>query len=177
MPPPQSCPPGTGGKSCATKPNCFTDYHPHYTGNLSLTEIIVGNHSWGPVVPALQNAPLPDQVHIEGRPGYTAINGPRSGEIFFKVKIGDYKKIVVCAYHVGNLYASSEFRIEFNVPEERLNSDYKPAENRELWTHVANVDGCSGLSNLPSGTHVIGLRSKINESKSQAGLSHVLTWD
>lgn len=177
MPDPQTCGAASSLKSCATKPNCFTDYHPHYAKNLSLSELIVGNTSWEKILPDLLGAPIPDQEHIEGRPGYTATHGPRSGEIYFKVKIGQHDKMVVCAYHVPNLYASSEFHIELNVPEERLNSNYKPGPDRKLWTHVSSVDGCSGLSNLPPGTHVVGLSSKINESKSQAGLSHIITWN
>lgn len=173
MPKPRSC---GGMKYCETKPKCFTDYHPHFAPNMSLSEIIVGTHGWSNTKPELAGVPLPDTEHIEARPGFSAHEGPNFGEIHFKITIGDYKNIIVCSYHTPNFYAAAEFTVELNVPEERL-ANYVPGKDRKKWLHVVNVDGCSELSNFPSGTHVVSLESKVNEFKAQAGLSHVITWD
>lgn len=173
MPTPLYC---GGAKYCKTKPKCFTDYHPHYAANMSLSEIIVGDHTWMNTDPPRAILPLPDVEHIEARPGFSARTGPKSGEIHFKVTIGNYKSIIVCSYHSPNFYAAAEFTVELNVPEDRL-KNYVPGKDRKKWLHVVNVDGCSELSNFPSGTHVVSLESKVNEYKAQAGLSHVITWD
>jgi hypothetical protein len=173
MPAPKYC---AGAKFCETKPKCFTDYHPHFAPNMSLAELIVGTHGWVNTSPDLARAPLPDKVHIEGRPGYSAPTGPKAGEISFKVMIGQHKSVVVCSYHTPNFYAAAEFKVELNVPEDRL-KNYVPSGDRSVWPHVVNVEGCSELSNFPSGTHVVSLESKLNEVKAQAGLSHVIMWD
>jgi hypothetical protein len=179
MPKPVYC--GQGAKlaeNCATKPKCFTDYKPHFSPNLSLTELIVGNHSWQYTLPDLLNSPLPDPYHIEARPGYSAINGARSGPIHFKVEIGELKSFMICGYHAPNLFASSEYYVELNVDKSRLNENYIPdKEKQKKWVHVSPVDGCPVISNLPSGTHVVTVVSKINELKVLAGISHVITWD
>lgn len=181
MPKPVFC--GQGGKAaeyCDTKPNCFTDYKPHYSANMSLTEIIVGNHSWQYNYPDLlpSVSPLPDAVHIEARPGYSATNGPRSGGIHLKVKIGDYKSVLVCGYHAPNFHAAAEYYVELNVDESRLTEKYVPDKEKQMkWLHVGEIDGCSVVSNFPSGTHVVTIISKINELKALAGISHVITWD
>jgi hypothetical protein len=143
---------------------------------MSLSEFIVGTHGWTNTDPTLAALKLPDQKHIEGRPGFSAPHGPQTGEIHFKVTIGVYKSIVVCSYHTPNFYAAAEFTVELNVPEARL-TNYVPGTNRLKWVHVVGVDGCAELSNFPSGTHVVSLVSKLNELKAQAGLSHVITWD
>lgn len=173
MPPPKYC---GGAKYCETKPKCFTDYHPHYAPNMSLSEIIVGTNEWTIVDPTHASLKLPDQEHIEGRPGFSAPHGPQLDEIHFKITIGVYKSILVCSYHSPNFYAAAEFVVELNVPEARL-TNYVPGTNRVKWLHVVSVDGCIELSNFPSGTHVVSLISKLNELKAKAGLSHVITWD
>jgi hypothetical protein len=173
MPPPKYC---AGVKFCETKPNCFTDYHPHYAPNMSLAELIVGTHGWINTAPEQAKAPIPDTKRIDGRPGYSAPAGPKSGEISFKVTIGVHKSIVVCSYHTPNFFAAAEFKVELNVPDDKL-KNYVPGTDRTVWPHVVNIEGCCELSNFPSGTHVVSLESKVNEAKAQAGLSHVITWD
>jgi hypothetical protein len=173
MPTPKYC---GGAKYCETKPKCFTDYHPHFAPNMSLSELIVGTHHWSNTSPTLAALKLPDVEHVEGRPGFSAPEGVKSGEIHFKVTIGNYKSVVVCGYHTQNFYAAAEFTVELNVPEARL-TNYVPGTQRSKWLHVVDAGGCAELSNFPSGTHVISLVSKVNELKAQAGLSHVITWD
>ena len=173
MPPPKYC---GGAKYCVTKPKCFTDYHPHFAPNMSLSEIIVGTHQWKEIDPTHASLKLPDLEHIEGRPGLSPPHGFQSGEVHFKITIGVYKSVVVCSYHTQNFYAAAEFVVELDVPEARL-TNFVPGTNRLKWLHVVSVDGCAELSNFPSGTHVVSLVSKLNEAKALAGLSHVITWD
>ena len=42
LPNPKRC----GGYHCETKPLCFTDYRPHYSTNMSLSELVVGENKW-----------------------------------------------------------------------------------------------------------------------------------
>lgn len=42
LPNPKRC----SGYHCESKPLCFTDYRPHYSTNMSLSELVVGENKW-----------------------------------------------------------------------------------------------------------------------------------
>mmetsp|Transcript_6875 Transcript_6875/g.10326 ORF Transcript_6875/g.10326 Transcript_6875/m.10326 type:complete len:611 (+) Transcript_6875:45-1877(+) len=179
--PPQFC--GKGASSalyCETKPLCFTDYHPHYAPNLTLSELIVGTHKWvnehQSKLDSYEYHLFPDDEHLELRPGYSAVDGPDSGEIHFRINIGKHKSIIVCAYHYNNFQYATEFRVELNVPDDRL-KNYTPSDKRNIWMDVELAGACVLLSNFPSGQHVLSLESKLNEKKSVAGISHIMMWE
>eukprot|EP00602_Paraphysomonas_sp_CaronLab_P002960 CAMPEP_0185031420 /NCGR_PEP_ID=MMETSP1103-20130426/18883_1 /TAXON_ID=36769 /ORGANISM="Paraphysomonas bandaiensis, Strain Caron Lab Isolate" /LENGTH=564 /DNA_ID=CAMNT_0027566945 /DNA_START=110 /DNA_END=1804 /DNA_ORIENTATION=- len=164
---------------CENKPKCFTDYHPHYAANMSLSELIVGTHKWtydhADFFEKYKYKVFPDETHLELRPGYTA-QLRSAGELFIKFQINNYKSIMVCGYHFKNLMLATEFTVDLNVPDDRL-SNYIPSEDRHLWTDLHVVSGCIQLKNIPEGHHVLGLRAKLNELRAKPGISHILMWD
>jgi hypothetical protein len=179
MPAPVYCPKNDNTKamySCENRIQCFTDYHPHYAANLSLSGMIVGTHKWENNYPEFANWGIPDLEHKELRPGWSATKGPESGEIHFKINVGNHDRITIVGYHYANIILANEFLIELNVPDDRL-KDYKPdAAKWHIWTDVVTdaKQGWAMLTNVPPGQHVMSVRSKVNEKKSVAGISHII---
>ena len=128
MPPPVYCPKLDNPKAtytCETRMLCYTDYHPHYAGNYTLSELLVGTTDWKISNTKYENWSFPDTEHLEYRGGYSATKGPESGEIHFKINVGNVGTVSVTGYHYGSMSQSYEFLIELNVATERLKT-YTP---------------------------------------------------
>lgn len=160
--------------TCEDKMLCFTDYHPHYAKNLSLSELIVGETKWVYNQPDFANWKFPDETHIELRPGYSAVAGKDSGEIHFKINMGSIGRLTVVGYHYTDWFHANEYLIELNVPDNRL-KDYKPDPSKwNIWVDVVIKQSMSILHNIPPGQHVLSIRSKENDKKATAGISHIM---
>ena len=164
---------------CDSKPACYTDYHPHYSSNMSLSELLVGSTQWEYSSAQYRNWTFPDTQHLELRPGYSATHGVHSGEIHFRLDLERAGRVVVVGYHYGNFLLASDFLVELDVSAERLSSGYEPNEDkRHLWDKYNAEEhmkaGVAVLAGVPGGRHVLSVRSKVNEKKAVAGVSHII---
>lgn len=178
MPPPVYCPKDNNDKalySCESRMQCFTDYHPHYAANLSLSGLIVGTTKWETNYPDYKGWGIPDQTHLELRPGWSATKGPDSGEIHFKINMGRHGRLTIVGYHYPNALSANEFLLELDVPDDRLKNYTPDVDKWHIWTDVRTdpKNGWAMLTNIPAGQHVMSVRSKVNE-KSVAGISHIM---
>lgn len=160
---------------CLKKPVCLTDYHPHYAPNMSLSSNLVGTTKWEYSDGGKDPSSLPDVNHIELRPGYSAVRGPRSGSIHFRIEVPPQgASVVVLGYHFTGATYPSEYYIELNVADGRLQS-YQPDEEKWLvWASTKKTKETGVLQNVPGGKHVLSVVSKLNEKMEKAGISHIM---
>lgn len=169
IPPPSKC-----GDYCVTKPQCYTDYRPHYNPKMMLDEIIVGATNWTRTT--LADFTPPDTSFVEMRTGYHAVQGVVDGEIHFKVTVHTEKpQVLVCGYHLKESFEALEFTMDMNVPDARLEA-YTPASNRYPWVARKVSTVCGMLENLPPGQHVLSMRSKEGATRLSASVSHIVMW-
>ena len=138
-----------------------------------LSDAVVGKTDW--ITTTDPDFQAPDTSFVERRTGYHAKNGIADGEIHFRINVkAEIPQVMVCSYHVNNAITATEFTVDMNVPDARL-EDYTPSNTRYPWTVRPEASVCGMLENLPAGQHVLSLTSK-EGPKSTGAVSHLIMW-
>ena len=168
---------------CEESYKCFTEYSPKYTEKYSLKELVVNSippSKWAYVVHPIQKRQS-DRINPsdkEMRNHYATREGPKAGEIFFKINIVSEKvgRVLVCWEGIDKKTPMEriEYRFDLNVGDVALspNYTYYPKPNRSAWESKVHMYPCMSLHNLPMGIHILGLESK----GGYVGVSHIVTW-
>jgi len=108
------------------RPECYTDYRPHYNKELLLSNQTVGHNGWEVRIKS-HTRPIPDVSFYESRPTIIATNGSDSGEIYFSVKISEVPKhVMFCAYMSILDLNLVDIGVELHVAASRLTDNYTP---------------------------------------------------
>lgn len=86
--------------------------------------------------------------------------------------------MTVVAYHYTNFLLATDFFIELNVAESRLQNYTPDKEKWHLWEDFDPLkylhETVAVLEKIPPGLHVMSMKSKLNEKKAVAGISHIV---
>eukprot|EP01035_Chromulina_nebulosa_P021157 gene21157-27412_t len=156
-------------------PSMPDDYLPHYSKNLTLTDLIVGTHNW-----TYDDYEYPEWSkhygYLDLKPVY--ISGPSSyhGEIFIKVTIGINDYVALCGERKESLKHTIIHVIPYaNIPENK--TEFIPPSNLTIWTKKKYFGNeCKYILGLPVGIHVIGILPNSSHTDHITGLSHVIMW-
>lgn len=172
LPSPKRC----SSYHCEFRPLCFTDYRPHYSKNMTLSELLVGSTNW-----TLDDNEYPEwSIHygyLDLKPIYVT-NDPSLGELSLRIHISSNNFILLCSPFKDSL-ANTLFYIDFNINvSDTIQQNYTPSSDRQLWTNVVNLGHeCIYLQDLPQGKHVISLAPNTTDDKIKSwALSHVIMW-
>lgn len=182
LPDPVQC--GKAPYFCKKGYTCATDYSPKYTKDFFLKDLVVKTaepSKWKYMVHPIEKRQS-DRIELhekEMRNYYGTREGPKAGEIFFRVNIVNPEDghVALCWEGIerGATMARLEYRLDLNVGEKALSPDfiYTPRTNRSAWDSKSFMNHCMTLNNLPIGVHVLGLESK---GGGNVGVSHLITW-
>lgn len=179
LPKPKAC--QKAGLYCEDKAVCYTDYTPHYNANRTLRELVIGKTEW-----AESGAELTDW-HNKG--GYQDLkpvwsNEKIGGEIYLKVATGKTNRMMLC----GGKESLKHITIQIDLHAgEKRDTDYsqysfdsRPAGSSPLVTwrdRKYAQNECTILSNIPQGTHILGLvRNETLKKDHVSSIAHVVVW-
>jgi hypothetical protein len=170
MPAPRKC----QSYHCDARPMCYTNFEPHYSKNMTLSELVVGNTTW-----EYDAAELGDwSIHygyLDAKPLYQA-KGP-VGDINLKIRVGNADYIWICGASKESLlhatvYLDPNYHSDFDATQ-----DYVPTANRVEWTKKKYVGSeCKSIIGLPVGQHILSISPNPSHPDHITSLSHVIMW-
>jgi hypothetical protein len=163
--PPMPAPKHCKGYHCEQKMTCYTDYQPHYSPDMKLDDLIVGETKW-------QYTGKGDEPrkegHLDFKPAWSGKN-EADGELSFRIKVenadyvwifGDLKNSVV--------YLDPNAAANLQKKTDGSGYIYTPTANRLIWTKKTVDHDDIHLTDLPKGEHVVSIQKGV--------LTHVITW-
>lgn len=160
---------------CEYKPQCFTDYRPHYSPD-TLSSIMVGNSNWTYEPEILGDWSL-HYGYLDAKPLYYA-SGVTVGTINVKVNVDKIGTVWLCGAVKESLLNSTIY--VDNITDLKLanvSSDYVPTGKRVQWTKQKYVGSeCKELTGLTRGQYVISIAPNSYKADHKTALSHVVTW-
>lgn len=167
---------------CQLKPNCYTDFKPHYSKNWTLSELVFGETKWT-YDPADYSDWSIHYGYLDSKPIFTA-KGPEPGDLNLAITVGKTGFIWVCGLLKDSLKHLS-FYVDYNEKDPNwsdLNEkSYKPisdsAKDRIPWEKRKGMGNeCEEIFDLPPGKIVLTLSSEKSEPGHSSSLTHVITW-
>lgn len=167
VPHPKRC----GTLHCEYRPQCFTNYLPHYSKDHYLRDIIVGEVAWSADSEKYSDWSL-KYGFLDAKPSYHSIKDEPSKELHIAVEIKEHDFVWICGNSKESL-AKAIFHVDKNV-KIVSNEKYEPSAQRELWTKKKYIgQECKEIQELPKGKHVISVS---NGGEKALEVSHVVTW-
>jgi len=160
---------------CESRPQCFTDYKPHYAKNMTLSEIVVGQTKWTYDDAALGEWSL-HYGYLDAKPDYHTTDDS-SGEIYLKIKIDSARHFWLCGLTKEAL-EHVVVKLDENVADtDTLKDTYTPKENRMELSKFNNIGNeCKQFDDVPQGTHVIGVSTDPTQPGHKSSITHLITW-
>ena len=153
---------------CEEKPQCFTNYYPHFPKDHTLTELVVGKNAWS-YQGSIPTAGWHGKYGFRDLKPYFKVDKskPDGGGLHLKVTIGKEDYAWIC----GSKLENSDFYLHENgqdsLPKkEGGHQPYTPPKDRKKLTNQASegVLDCRHLSKLPKGKHIISVEFKYNST-------------
>eukprot|EP01032_Pedospumella_encystans_P008276 gene8276-9842_t len=174
LPNPKRC----SGLHCEHKAHCFTDYKPHYSSNMTLSELVVGTHKWD-YDPATLGEWSIHYGYLDAKPQFSG--KAANGEIHFKITIHHGKVFWLCgpnkeALIHADVYLDANVKLE--IPSGAGGNSgikYTPSSSRVLLTKVSGAD-CREYSEIPAGTHVISVSTSAATPDHTSVITHLILW-
>jgi len=144
---------------CEHKMNCYTNFQPHYSPDLRITDLIIGSTNWIPP----EEEPPRKEGHLDFKPFYSG-KTDKEGDIHLRIKIGNADYV----WLFGEL-KEAEIYVDVNgAVKLTANSTYVPSSKLK-WTNLTpKGNDAVHLSGLPPGEHVLTV--------AKATLTHIITW-
>jgi hypothetical protein len=160
--------------NCNARPQCFTDFKPHYTKNMTLTELLVGQPTNWTYDDAAYGEWSLTYGYLDAKPAYLG-KGMDAGEIQFQVNVGQTESVWMCGNAGAHLHAVVKVDVNPTIPEDP--TQYVPSENRVIWPHrIDKKFDCEEIHQLPQGRHVIALSANESHPLHVSSLTHIITW-
>lgn len=169
MPHPKRC---QNNYRCDSKPECYTDFKPHYSEQFHLSDRVVGETHWV-YDPADYSDWSLHYGYLDTKPTFTA-KGPEAGELHFQIHVNQHTYIWLCGLRKESL-AHAHFALDKNVlVDAKEKKKYKPGDKREIWTQKRDVvNECKELNSLPKGDHVLSVS---NSGNNTVEITHLIMW-
>ena len=170
LPPPRYC----GNLHCDKKPVCFTDFRPHYSQNLTLSELVVSETKWL-YDPAELNVWSTTYGYLDAKAIFSSHKAEENGQIHFKVKVARPNENIWICGQVKESLLHARFYLDANAGATAEKGKYTPSSTRVEWTKKKYINNeCKELYELPEGHHVISVE---NGGDKNIEISHLLTWE
>eukprot|EP01038_Epipyxis_sp_PR26KG_P007904 gene7904-10729_t len=162
---------------CEKKPLCYTDFRPHYSINMNLSELVVGKTKWFYDAEPYGEWSL-HYGYLDAKPLYKADTFDM-GEIHILININSSNFVWLCGGSAKDSLAHSVVYLDKDVSHDIImnRSIYVPTEHRELWTDKKYIGfECKEIQNIPPGLHVLSISHNTTFPKHTLVLSHVIMW-
>lgn len=167
LPHPKRC----GAYHCDVRPQCFTNFVPHFRRDRHLSDVVVGSVQWKE-----ESTELGDWSkkygYLDAKPGYSVPTNDTVSELHVAVKVNALDILWICGNGKTAL-ASAEFFLDTNVKLPSKKALYQPSEQRQAWSKIHDHADCRELYELPKGEHVLSVKNKGGQLLS---VTHVVTW-
>lgn len=179
--PPMGSPKRCQKYHCEERPNCFTNYYPHFPTDHTITELIVGQNAWS------YKGSIPTKGW-HGAHGYRDLKPyfevdsakPEAGGFHVKVQTNKKDFFWVCGVKLENVKFFLHENGQDTLPKkEGSHQPYTPPHDseRKLLVNSEPKDGggCRHLAGIPKGKHILSLEYDYS-SKDKAQVHNVIMW-
>jgi hypothetical protein len=133
---------------CAKKPLCYTDFRPHFSSNMTLSELVVGETAWT-YDPQYDSDWTVKYGYLDAKPEYSS-KGSEQGEIHIKVTIGETNHLWLCGT-AANSHTHSTVHVDLNpqFTEARVGESGETQQEQDQSEPARTINGVP-ISMIPA---------------------------